>query len=497
MKKSLGDILVEEGKLSTQDLNKALAYQMRQVLGRDPGDVTEFLLEIARTKYNNRDRYYLGRILTELKLLPEQDVRDALETQKASPAEKPRSRLDALKLVMEQINSSYNLIELLHQILVLAAQLVEAESASIVIYDHTRDSLVIVMPMGPGADAVRDREVPRTRGIVGWVYNKGRSAISNDATNDRRFFADIDESSGYRSRQILCVPLTVNGKRLGAIEVINKIPIAEHRPRVFSPADQFLLEMLSAQAAVAIENTRLAAALTQAEEDLTRHATDVAEEQKAHAGALVAGSLREEMRKSLTPLQGYASRMAERIDDEKVRKYQRFIDRELSRLIARADTFTRYLDRTLQPEHLPVSLAELLKELETRTWVECRTCGISFQREMKGDITLNADAGLLLTALEQIFRNSREAMAEGGTFSVQVSLKGRKALFEVTDTGKGFDTDAIEKALEPFHTRGKPHGAGLGLPIARRIVELHGGTLQVSNREPGPGAVVSFTLPVD
>jgi signal transduction histidine kinase len=279
--------------------------------------------------------------------------------------------------------------------------------------------------------------------------------------------------------------------------VINKIRVREHPPRVFTPADQFLLEMLSAQAAVAIENTRLAAALTHAEEDLTLHVQDIAEAQKAHAGALVAGSLREDMRKALTPLQGYAARMAEKIDDEKIRKYQRFIDREMNRLISRADTITRFLDRTLQAEHLPVSLSGLLKELETRTWVECRTCGIAFHSEMKGDITLNADRELLLTALENLFRNSREAMAEGGTFSVRASLQGPNAVFEISDTGKGFDPATIEGAVEPFHTRGTPHGAGLGLSIARRIVEMHSGTLQVSNKDPGPGALVSLILPVD
>jgi hypothetical protein len=96
MKKSLGDILVEKGRLSAHDLKKALAYQMRQVMGRDPGDAAQFLLEVARTKYNNRDRYYLGKILTELKMLPEQAVHEALEAQKASPAEKPRNRFEAL-----------------------------------------------------------------------------------------------------------------------------------------------------------------------------------------------------------------------------------------------------------------------------------------------------------------------------------------------------------------------------------------------------------------
>ena len=92
MKKYLGDILLEKGYISSDNLNKALAYQMRKVLGEDFKDtwVTSFLLDIARTKYNHRDKFYLGKILTELKLLPETRVLEALAIQKASPSETPR-----------------------------------------------------------------------------------------------------------------------------------------------------------------------------------------------------------------------------------------------------------------------------------------------------------------------------------------------------------------------------------------------------------------------
>ena len=85
MKKYLGDILLEKGYISSQDLSRALTYQMRKVLGDDLKHdwATGFLLDIARTKYNNRDEFYLGKILTELNLLPETRVREALEIQKA------------------------------------------------------------------------------------------------------------------------------------------------------------------------------------------------------------------------------------------------------------------------------------------------------------------------------------------------------------------------------------------------------------------------------
>jgi signal transduction histidine kinase len=514
MSRHLGDILLERGYISSQDLDRALAYQMRKVRGDDFKDtwVTAFLLEIARTKYNNRDQFYLGKILTELKLLPETQVLEALEIQRATPTVPPRGRLDALNRIIVRMNSSYSLIDLLNQVLVLGAQLVDAESASLIIHDHARDSLVILMPTGPGAGAVRDLEIPRDQGIVGWVYQNGRSVICNDTTNDRRFYAAIDSASGYTSRQILCVPLTVRDKKLGAIEALNKRPGSRRGARGFSPADRFLLEMFSAQAAIAIENTRLALALNQAQEDLSLRRDVSAAAQRTNAARLVADSFLEEMHKALVPLKGWSEKLREVAPDARVEKYRSLLDRELDRLLERAGDVKRFLADEFSPSRGPLSLRELLRELESRVWVECRTARIAFQVEADEDATLNADRGLLLKALEALFRNSREAMPDGGTFALRVR-RPAPGTVEITasDTGPGIDADPIEMAFDPFYTSGKRHGAGLGLSMARRIVELHDGTLSAANAVPGAGsqttgavatgavatgAVFTITLPV-
>jgi signal transduction histidine kinase len=499
MKKHLGDILIEKGYLSSKDLSRALDYQMRKVFdGESVDSATGFILDVARTKYNSRDEFYLGKILTGLKLLPENRLQEALEIQKAAPVDAPLSKLDALNRIIARMNSSYNLIDLLSQILVLAAQLVDAESASLTIHDHARDTLVIVMPTGPGAEAVRDREVPKDRGIVGWVFGNGRPVICNNTATDARFYAAIDAASGYTSRQILCVPLTVRDKRLGAIEAINKVGTTGQATRGFSEADQFLLEMFSAQAAIAIENTRLAISLAQAEDDIAVRASAVPEAQRAHAGSLVADSFLHEMQKSLVPLKGYAARLGEISEDERVQKYQSYVDREIGKLIAYGQHVSRYLDGTLSPALHPVMLRDMLRELESRIWVDCRTSGIAYSLEMKGEYTLGADQVLLIAAMENLFRNSRDAMPGGGSFSLSVQPAGKgRITIDVADTGSGIQAEPIERVFEPFYTHGRPHGAGLGLAIARAIVALHGGTLTAANRTDSPGAVFRIALPVD
>jgi len=77
MRPYLGDILLEKGYLTAKDLDRALAFQAARVFGRGRTDdwVESFLIDVARTKYNKRDEFYLGRILTELKLVPEERLR--------------------------------------------------------------------------------------------------------------------------------------------------------------------------------------------------------------------------------------------------------------------------------------------------------------------------------------------------------------------------------------------------------------------------------------
>jgi signal transduction histidine kinase len=343
---------------------------------------------------------------------------------------------------------------------------------------------------------VRHLEIPKDQGIVGWVYQNSCSVICNDASNDERFYPAIDAASGYTSRQLLCVPLTVKDKRLGAVEAINKIQIPGEPPQCFSPADQLLLETFSAQAAVAIENARLTVALSRLEEDVALRTTEMPKEHRARAAGLIAESFLQKMKKSLIPLQGYAARLHEVASDPRVEKYRTYIDQEMDRLMTHAEDVARFLKDELAPSRRAVSLREVLKELESRLWVECRTAGISFELDMKEDLIVNADKELLLKALEILFLNSRDAMPKGGTFALTAhGTHPPGAAITVTDSGKGIDVIPMEQIFEPFFTRGKRYAAGLGLSIAKKIVELHGGSIHAANRDGSPGAQLTVTLP--
>ncbi len=107
---------------------------------------------------------------------------------------------------------------------------------------------------------------------------------------------------------------------------------------------------------------------------------------------------------------------------------------------------------------------------------------------------ISADPEQLGRALMNLFRNAVEAMPDGGAVSVVTFRIDGAVTIEVTDTGPGVAPDEAERIFRPFHTT-KPLGAGLGLALAREIIESHGG--QLACRSQAGGGCFVVTLPLD
>jgi two-component system NtrC family sensor kinase len=118
-------------------------------------------------------------------------------------------------------------------------------------------------------------------------------------------------------------------------------------------------------------------------------------------------------------------------------------------------------------------------------------------REFAPDAPMIAgDRQQLWQVFLNLFTNASDAMPEGGTLTIRVAAAESQIAVEVSDTGQGIAPEDLPRVFESFFTT-KPagKGTGLGLPISRRIVEEHGGTLHLAS-EPGKGTTVRILLPV-
>jgi len=107
-------------------------------------------------------------------------------------------------------------------------------------------------------------------------------------------------------------------------------------------------------------------------------------------------------------------------------------------------------------------------------------------------VFLNADKNLLTQCFFNLFRNAHEAM-EKGTLSVEVETKRNKIFIRVADTGAGIQPDRLPQVFDPFFTT-KDAGMGIGLYLARKIIEAHGGRIEADSR-PGRGTTFTIQLP--
>ncbi len=110
------------------------------------------------------------------------------------------------------------------------------------------------------------------------------------------------------------------------------------------------------------------------------------------------------------------------------------------------------------------------------------------------DLALTADADMVRAAVLNLLLNAAQAMSGCGRIAMTITQHDQQCVLEIRDSGPGVPLELRERVFEPFFTT-KARGGGLGLPIARRTAELHGGTLVLASPETG-GSVFTLTLPV-
>ena len=149
-------------------------------------------------------------------------------------------------------------------------------------------------------------------------------------------------------------------------------------------------------------------------------------------------------------------------------------------------------------EIAPVAVPQLVHEAVSYCNVELDRHSVELQLRVSRDLpAVKVDALQIEQVIVNLVRNAAEALTDAGRYDGKVVIEADRddlgsVVIRVRDNGPGFDPDLAERAVAPFTTT-KSDGLGLGLSLARSIIEAHGGTLSIESTS--SGAVVSFTLP--
>jgi len=204
-----------------------------------------------------------------------------------------------------------------------------------------------------------------------------------------------------------------------------------------------------------------------------------------------------DFRNPMTAIKGYGSLLEEDVSAERRRQYASLIVEETDRMggmIEEILEFTRGERATLRPRAVTVSA--LADAVERVVGPELDPRGVSFRRELAYDGELILDVDRLTRALLNFTTNALDAMPSGGTLTLSSRRAGDRIELALSDTGVGIPDELLPRLFEPFFTHGKPRGLGLGMSIARKIVEEHGGRVQIASRR-GQGTCVTLSMPTE
>ncbi len=392
--------------------------------------------------------------------------------------------LNRLANISTTLNSTMKLRPLLNVIIEAAAEITDAEAASVLLWDVKANELRFAAATKDSTPPeIFSKPVPLEGSIAGQILRENKLMQVDHVPGDPRHYARLDQQVTFQTRSLLGVPMNVRDRTIGVLEVVNKrtSPWTEH--------DRDYLPILAAQAAVAIEGAQLVGQLQKANDDLSQLDT-----LKNNFIAIAS----HELRTPLGVILGYASFLQATPDAEVAETANKVVNSALQlRRIIEDLTNLRYLqsnEADLRRQAVPlVSLFDdAVKDI--MAMAEAKHQRI---RVVPPSILVNVDPVRMGMALGNVLNNAVSFTPDGGTITLESEVRASFAYVSITDTGIGLEKDQLDRIFTNFyqvedHMTRHHGGLGIGLSIARGLIEAHGGHIWASS--PGLHQGTRFTI---
>jgi len=368
-------------------------------------------------------------------------------------------------------------------------EFLHVEAGSLALVDDKSGRLVFRKTLSRDQEWILDYTLEPGEGIIGSVVQEREPLLIHDAPSHPLFSTQMDRATGFTTRSVLCVPIVVKGKSIGAIQVINKVG------GPFTNDDLETLSFLAASVGVAVENARLYGELARSKQELERSQAQLVHAEKLAATGRLAASIAHEINNPLQAIHNCLHLVLNRpLTDEKKLRYLQMAQEEVERLIT---IVTRTLDfyRPSKGHRAPTLINNLVESVLALAGKRLEHGRVRVRRKLATDLPqLSVVPDQLTQVFLNLVINAAEAMPEGGELTIATTCQDNEVWIGFGDTGPGIPPEEAAKIFEPFYTT-KATGTGLGLAISYGIVERHGGRITVES-EPGHGATFTVRLPI-
>ena len=404
------------------------------------------------------------------------------------------------------LTSSLNLKENIDFMLQHTSRMVQFDAASVFLLNDDRTELRAFATY-PYADQINKiAKFKVGEGIVGWTVQSNEMVNIPDALQDPRFKI-VDPSRAPRS--MLLLPLSSPQHVIGAMTMARRLV------QPFTDVDAALVRVIVSQAAISIENAQLYAAMhghmSRIEEQ--NHELEDANVQINEVSRLKSeflANMSHELRTPLNSILGFSEILKDNLagalsDEQRVECLEAIhaSGEHLLQLINDVLDMSKIeagrMDLVLEEFAVDSSIREVItvvKSLAGRKNIE-----LSIATEPE-DLVVYADKGKFKQVIYNLLSNAIKFTPESGSVFVDTKVREQAGdmLVTVTDTGVGIPAEHIDKIWGEFYMVQGEHqtqkGTGLGLALVRKLVELHGGQIDVFSEE-DKGSTFSFTMPLE
>jgi len=386
------------------------------------------------------------------------------------------------------LNSTLDLDTLLQLITSTATELLDCEGASILLYDEKNPRLYFAAATGSDPTQLAEIPVPIENSLAGTIFRTNSHIIINDTEQDPRHYSLVSDHVKFKVKTLLGVPMPIKDRTVGVLEAINK------HNGVFDERDASLLSVTAAHAAIAINNARLLHTTQQALEK-------VKESNELKRNFLSLAS--HELRTPLGIIMGYSSLLKEDAKGEfsdnadqvltAARQMRSILDEMNNLAMLKSDEMTLKPQKVVMEDVLAYACEGIKDIASTRK----QNLVYAFSEE---PLVVNVDIDKMTLAFVNILGNAIRFSPEGSDITIGVTKDGNQVLSWVQDHGIGIPVDKLQKIFEEFYQIEPPNtrhygGLGIGLTIAKGLIEAHDGKIWAESEGAGMGSTFKVLLP--
>jgi signal transduction histidine kinase len=403
------------------------------------------------------------------------------------------SEVRILAHIADFMGTSMPLEEVITAAMRFTSALMGADGSSILLLDREQDKLNFFIALGEKASQLKNMTLAKGEGIAGFVASTGLPMVVSDVRSETRFSKRVDQSTGFKTRAIACVPLKVRGELKGVIEVVSK------KAGLFGDKELDMLTAIAGPVAIMIDNAKLIQEVKSLHDKLG---------EATRLKAEFLATMTHELRTPINIVIGNLDLLLGGFLGETNERQRKSIETSLRNsgealnLVGSLLDLSRFEAGQVVIRVEEFRLEEIWTELDVLFRIGLSGKPVELFWETAGALpALKSDRMKVKEILSNIVFNAIKYTDKGQVRVTAAPNESHDQIeIEIKDTGVGISQESLPLIFEPFRqVEGSSSrslgGVGLGLAIAKRLLNLLHGKVEVAS-ELDKGTTFRVTLPV-